>query len=57
MTASLNPGRPFAGIKRQLLKNTLNLQRSELLAAGGLSDAQVVIGVPLFGWPGALSIQ
>lgn len=41
MTASLNPGRPFTGTERQLLENTLHLQRSELLAAvGGLSDAQ-----------------
>lgn len=41
MTASLTPGRPFTGSERQLLENTLHLQRSELLAAvGGLSNAQ-----------------
>lgn len=41
MTAALSPGRPFTGSERQLLENTLQLQRSELLAAvSGLSDAQ-----------------
>jgi hypothetical protein len=41
MTAALNPGRPFTGSERQLLEDTLQLHRSELLAAvGGLSDAQ-----------------
>ncbi|MEE3752602.1 DinB family protein [Mycobacterium intracellulare] len=41
MTAALTPGRPFTGSERQLLEDTLQLQRSELLAAvGGLSDAQ-----------------
>ena len=41
MTAALGPGRPFTGSERQLLENTLQLQRSELLAAvSSLSDAQ-----------------
>jgi Protein of unknown function (DUF664) len=41
MTAALAPGRPFTGTERQLLENTLQLHRSELIAAaGGLSDAQ-----------------
>lgn len=41
MTAALAPGRPFTGSERQLLEDTLQLQRSELLAAvRGLSDAQ-----------------
>lgn len=41
MTAALTPGRPFTGSERQLLENTLQLQRSELLAAvGSLSDTQ-----------------
>lgn len=41
MTAALNPGRPFTGTERQLLENTLQLQRSELLAAvNGLTDTQ-----------------
>jgi len=41
MTAALTAGRPFAGTERQLLENTLQLHRSELVAAvAGLSDAQ-----------------
>jgi hypothetical protein len=41
MTAALTPGRPFTGTERQLLENTLQLHRSELIAAvSGLSDAQ-----------------
>lgn len=41
MTAALGPGRPFTGSDRDLLENTLQLQRSELLATvGGLSDTQ-----------------
>jgi Protein of unknown function (DUF664) len=41
MTAALTPGRPFTGSERQLLENTLQLHRSELVAAvDGLSDAQ-----------------
>lgn len=41
MTAALTPGRPFTGSERQLLENTLQLQRSELLAVvGSLSDTQ-----------------
>lgn len=41
MTAALTPGRPFTGSERELLENTLQLHRSELVAAvGGLSDAQ-----------------
>ena len=41
MTAALTPGRPFTGSERQLLENTLQLQRSEILAAvGSLSDTQ-----------------
>jgi Protein of unknown function (DUF664) len=41
MTAALTPGRPFTGTERELLENTLQLHRSELVAAvDGLSDAQ-----------------
>ncbi len=41
MTAALTPGRPFTGSERQLLEDTLNLQRSQLVAVvGGLSDAE-----------------
>lgn len=41
MTAALTPGRPFTGSERQLLEDTLRLQRSELVAAvSGLSDHQ-----------------
>ena len=41
MTAALTPGRPFTGTERQLLENTLQLHRCELVAAvAGLSDAQ-----------------
>jgi hypothetical protein len=44
MTAALTPGRPFTGSERQLLENTLQLHRSELVAAvGGLSDAQACL--------------
>lgn len=41
MTAALNPGRPFTGAERQLLEDTLQLHRTELVAAvTGLSDQQ-----------------
>lgn len=41
MTAALTPGRPFTGTERDLLENTLQLHRFELVAAvDGLSDAQ-----------------
>jgi uncharacterized damage-inducible protein DinB len=41
MTAALNPGRPFAGTERQLLENTLNLNRTELVrAVESLSDPE-----------------
>jgi hypothetical protein len=41
MTAALMPGRPFTGTERQLLENTLQLHRCELVAGvAGLSDAQ-----------------
>jgi hypothetical protein len=41
MTAAISPGRPFTGTERQLLENTLQLHRSELVAAvDGLSDTQ-----------------
>ncbi|MEE3755326.1 DinB family protein [Mycobacterium intracellulare] len=41
MTAALNPGRPFTGRERQLLENTLDLNRSELVKAlAGLSESQ-----------------
>ncbi|HTZ12965.1 MAG TPA: DinB family protein [Mycobacterium sp.] len=41
MTAALTPGRPFTGTERELLENTLQLHRSELVAAvDGLSDVQ-----------------
>jgi hypothetical protein len=41
MTAALNPGRPFTGSERQLLENTLQLHRDELVAAiADLSDDQ-----------------
>ncbi len=46
MTAALTPGRPFTGPERELLENTLQLQRCELLAAvSGLSDAQARLGL------------
>jgi hypothetical protein len=32
MTAALNPWRPFTGSERQLLENTLQLHRDELVA-------------------------
>lgn len=41
MTAALNPGRPFTGSERELLENTLDLNRAELVrAVEGLSEAQ-----------------
>jgi Protein of unknown function (DUF664) len=41
MTAALNPGRPFTGSERELLENTLTLNRTELLrAVEHLSDTQ-----------------
>lgn len=41
MTAVLDPGRPFTGNERELLENTLDLNRSELVrAVDGLSDTQ-----------------
>lgn len=41
MTAALNPGRPFTGSERQLLENTLQPHRDELVAAvADLSDDQ-----------------
>lgn len=41
MTAALGSGRPFTGEERELLENTLDLNRSELVrVVEGLSDAQ-----------------
>jgi Protein of unknown function (DUF664) len=41
MTAALDPGRPFTGSERELLGNTLTLNRRELLrAVEHLSDTQ-----------------
>lgn len=41
MTAALNPGRPFTGNERELLENTLDLNRTELVrAVQHLSDTQ-----------------
>jgi Protein of unknown function (DUF664) len=41
MTAALNPSRPFTGSERELLENTLELNRAELIrAVEHLSDAQ-----------------
>jgi hypothetical protein len=41
MTSALDPGRPFTGTERQLLENTLGLNRSELVrAVDGLTDEQ-----------------
>ena len=41
MTAALDPGRPFAGSERELLENTLELNRTELVrAVEHLSDTQ-----------------
>lgn len=41
MTAALDSGRPFTGNERELLENTLDLNRSELVrVVDGLSDAQ-----------------
>lgn len=39
MTAALDPGRPFTGSERELLRNTLDLNRTELVrAVESLSD-------------------
>lgn len=41
MTAALDPGRPFTGTERELLENTLDLNRRELTrAVESLSDTQ-----------------
>jgi hypothetical protein len=41
MTAALDPGRPFTGSERELLENTLELNRAELVrAVEHLSDMQ-----------------
>jgi hypothetical protein len=41
MTAALDPGRPFTGSERELLENTLDLNRMELVrAVECLSDTQ-----------------
>lgn len=41
MTSALNPGRPFTGTERQLLEDTLDLNRAELVnTVSGLTDAQ-----------------
>ncbi len=41
MTAALSRGRPFTGDERELLENTLELNRAEIVTAvEGLSDAQ-----------------
>ncbi len=41
MTAALSPGRPFTGGERELLEDTLELYRAEIVTAvEGLSDAQ-----------------
>jgi hypothetical protein len=41
MTAALNPGRPFTGNERELLENTLELNRDELVrAVEQLSEVQ-----------------
>jgi hypothetical protein len=41
VTAALDPGRPFAGSERELLENTLKLNRTELVrAVEHLSDTQ-----------------
>jgi hypothetical protein len=41
MTAALDPGRPFTGSERELLENTLDLSRTELVrAVEHLSDTQ-----------------
>ncbi|OHU93759.1 DinB family protein [Mycobacterium talmoniae] len=41
MTAVLDPGRPFTGSERELLENTLELNRTELVrAVQHLSDSQ-----------------
>ena len=42
MTAALNPGRPFTGTERQLLEDTLQLHRDELVSAvEGVPERQV----------------
>lgn len=41
MTAALEPGRPFTGSERELLENTLELNRRELVrAVEHLSETQ-----------------
>jgi len=41
MTSALDPGRPFTGSERELLENTLDLNRTELVrAVAHLSDTQ-----------------
>ena len=41
MTSALDPGRPFTGSERELLENTLDLNRAEIVAAvGGLTDSE-----------------
>ncbi len=41
MIAALSPGRPFTGGERELLEDTLELNRAEIVTAvEGLSDAQ-----------------
>lgn len=41
MTAALNPGCPFTGGERELLEDTLDLHRAELVrAVEDLSDAE-----------------
>jgi hypothetical protein len=41
MTAALDPGRPFTGSERELLENTLEMNRAELVrAVQRLSDTQ-----------------
>lgn len=41
MTTALGAGRPFTGTERELLENTLDLNRAELVrAVNGLSEAQ-----------------
>jgi hypothetical protein len=41
MTAALDPGRPFTGSERELLQNTLDLNRAELVrAVEHLSDTE-----------------
>ncbi|HEY9310720.1 DinB family protein [Williamsia sp.] len=41
MTSALGPGRPFTGTERELLENTLDLGRAEIVAAvSDLSDTE-----------------